>query len=809
MACLRRCTLTALALLAAGFCVAVSHSATLPPVVRGAKIVLLQVEPGPLKLTLYKRDLNIYDGADNLVALLYDPARRPVATLEIPDDGQPLSGGGPGELQSAEATVECKGAGVYRLMVAGVSHGDAVFGLETSAPRCVVAGSDITLNDGSIGGRLYFEPPAKAFKITAQALHDPGRQTMPLMDSGGKVVANFDLSQTGEDQVVEVEPETGARDGLWHFDIEKMDVKMSIGGVSYWTLDAAAWFPADKTRWMLLPYRQTRYLQPGGQAELDYQLRNSSGEDGALSVAVEGDPGLECRVLEPQGAVALKPQETCLVRVAVRLADDVTAGAALAAHVTAAAVDDPAVTESSGLEVRVGESPVSQYLDLPIVLRRYEHENVQFGYAPQYVCNEVYFDLDNRPLIRQRTGSMYGSSGITLLEEGKWVERGFLDAIRAAHPEYRTSYGGGGFLGAKIAFDGDGGAYTLLRLVLEGKGRQCVLLYTPDEGKTYSVYDLPGNSFDIEQFTGHNALHEPPPILSYVWTANHPARFASYHDLLLFMPSKENGHLVLGEPIKVAENCLGSCQHSGGPASTATRDGKTHIVWGEIAEDDAPGVPTYVATYDHATGKVGRKVLLGYGPPVNDVHNVPAICLDSEGTLHVLIGAHGQAFQYTHSLAPNDAYSGWTKPVPALAAGSITDDTDEDGDGRQTYISLVCDQNDALHSAFRQWRRNADEYWPDQTYAALSVQSKPKGKPWGPARPIVIPPVPGYSIYYHKLTVDRHGWLYLSYSYWTSDTTYQDEFPGRYEHRAVVVSKDGGARWKLAETADFEAGIGN
>jgi len=83
------------------------------------------------------------------------------------------------------------------------------------------------------------------------------------------------------------------------------------------------------------------------------------------------------------------------------------------------------------------------------------------------------------------------------------------------------------------------------------------------------------------------------------------------------------------------------------------------------------------------------------------------------------------------------------------------------------------------------------------------VQSKPKDEPWGPARPIVVPPVPGYSIYYHKLTVDRVGRLYLSYSHWTSETTYQGEFPGRYEHRAVVVSKDGGARWKLATTEDF------
>ena len=58
----------------------------------------------------------------------------------------------------------------------------------------------------------------------------------------------------------------------------------------------------------------------------------------------------------------------------------------------------------------------------------------------------------------------------------------------------------------------------------------------------------------------------------------------------MLLPKKVGGKLVLGEPIMIAQNCLGSCQHSGGPASTATRDGKTHIVWGEIAPDDAPGV---------------------------------------------------------------------------------------------------------------------------------------------------------------------------------------------------------------------------
>jgi hypothetical protein len=262
----------------------------------------------------------------------------------------------------------------------------------------------------------------------------------------------------------------------------------------------------------------------------------------------------------------------------------------------------------------------------------------------------------------------------------------------------------------------------------------------------------------------------------------------------------------MGKPVLVSDNCLGSCQHSGGPASTVTRAGKTHIVWGEVADDKAPGVPTYIATYDHAAGKLGEKVFLAYAPPVNDVHNVPAITMDSEGYLHVVTGAHGDNFKYLRSLKPNDAYSGWTEPVNTLDAGYVDKGTDADGVGRQTYISLVCDQRDALHIAFRQWRMGVDPYHGGRNYAALSVQTKPKGGPWGPAQPRVIPAVDEYSIYYHKLTVDRLGNLYLSYSYWTDDQAYQNDYPETLHNRAIQVSKDGGKTWKLAETPDFLGG---
>ena len=104
------------------------QAATLPTVVRGGRAVALRPEPGPLTIKVTKRDLNIYEGADELTATLYDPAREPLATVTLPDDGQEGGGMAP-QVQSAEMSVNCVLRGVYRLIV-DAGRGDSVFGLE-------------------------------------------------------------------------------------------------------------------------------------------------------------------------------------------------------------------------------------------------------------------------------------------------------------------------------------------------------------------------------------------------------------------------------------------------------------------------------------------------------------------------------------------------------------------------------------------------------------------------------------------------------------------------------------------------------
>ena len=769
---------------------ATARSAEIPEIVRGPATVHLLPEPGPLVITLSKHDLNIYDGEDTIQAVLHDPFRRPLARATVPDDGQAGKGGGGRASQTVELRATIAAPGVHTLVVAGACH-EVVYAVKTNCERCVVQ-EKLLLNNSSIGGEVWFEPPEGAFKIRIQAKHAPGIQKVPLLDGAGQTVSVIDLRESAKDVILDVAADQGKRGDLWHFVIGRMDVEIYIDGVQYWAAARAAYFNPDSSGPLLIPRSATRLVPPGGSVKVTYRVRNRLAEEVRARLDVRSAGGLRCRLLEPEGVAAIEPNGLLEVRVEATVAEDARAGEVLDASVSANGEGHPELASGALLRVRVGESRVKEPLPLPIVLKTLEHEPALFGYRPDYVCNEVYFDPLNRAFIRQRGLRVTETTGITFLDRGRWEQRSFMDSLTAAHPAFTGACeGGGGFAGAKIAFDGQGGAYTLLRLLRKGAFKQCVLVFTPDDGRTFQVIDLPGHAFDIEQFTGHNTLSRPPPILVYKRTAAHArARWGAVHDLLLFLPRRVGDRVDLGEPVLISDRCIGSCQHSGAPASTATRDGKTHVVWGEVTDEDVPGMPSFAATYDPGTGTVSPKVFLAHAPPVDDVHNVPGVCLDSRGYVHAITGAHGRPFIYRRSLSPNDTAGGFAEPEPVLV------------DGRQTYLSLVCDSRDTLHIAYRQWRDDK-EIHGGMSFAALSTQSKPRDGPWGPAKPMVMAPVSGYSIYYHKLTIDRRDRLFLSYNHWTSEKTYRNDFPERYHHRAVLTSTDRGTSWKLAETADF------
>jgi hypothetical protein len=119
----------------------------------------------------------------------------------------------------------------------------------------------------------------------------------------------------------------------------------------------------------------------------------------------------------------------------------------------------------------------------------------------------------------------------------------------------------------------------------------------------------------------------------------------------------------------------------------------------------------------------------------------------------------------------------------------------------QTYVGMVCTPDNTLHIVFRLWLRD-DKYFPAGYYANLAYMSKHPTEKWSDARPLVVAPFSEYSIFYHRLTLDRKGALFLSYDYWSTFWFYRTDHRG--SRRSLLMSPDGGNTWKLAASNDFQ-----
>ena len=181
-------------------------------------------------------------------------------------------------------------------------------------------------------------------------------------------------------------------------------------------------------------------------------------------------------------------------------------------------------------------------------------------------------------------------------------------------------------------------------------------------------------------------------------------------------------------------------QCSGAASFAATHDGRSYFVYSTVVPRGTGYTPTFAATYDEATNTVGPSTLVARSLPANDLHCTPGICMDSTGVLHVVTGAHGRPFKYAHSTAPLTTAS-WTRQISVLSSGYRSRTTDADGDGRQTYLSMVIGPDDVLHIACRQGRRNVDSHFRGQGYDALVHQSlAPGATKWSQPDLIVVPP---------------------------------------------------------------------
>ncbi len=386
------------------------------------------------------------------------------------------------------------------------------------------------------------------------------------------------------------------------------------------------------------------------------------------------------------------------------------------------------------------------------------------------------FDSRNRPyMMNMCEPELFGQ--IVTLRGGKWVKLSFLRTLKSAYPRlaprptrYLHAIG-------MLTIDDADGLYAAFSVNKGGRSGS-VLVFSPDLGRRWQIHELPGGRANLELRVGHNDLSGPPAIAMLRSRENVPGiKYGSRATLSVIAPRRSGRRLVLGDPVVVTDNCLtaGSGGHSGGTSCIVTGGSNAHVVYTEVPETLTGGNPTYVATVDRRKGKlVAKKFLIKAAPKRPDSHSRPTITIDSEGFLHVVAGSHGQPFYYFRSLKPGDITGGWTDPF------AMSDKT--------TYAALICDLRDRLHLVFRQWRPHAtlgyhvrtDRWAPWRTL----VHGANRRDKWE------------YGIFYHRLTVDRAGALYLSFTFFENRTKSGGKYP-----RALAVSTDGGETWRLATRA--------
>ncbi|HIB53292.1 MAG TPA: hypothetical protein EYO39_00460 [Nitrospirales bacterium] len=748
--------------------------------------VYFLAQPGEFWVEVEKQDRNFLSRKTHVRAILFGPDRSVLADEILPHMGM-KKGDGAGPVQRLRFSVTVPRTGVYGLSITASEDRlgeDMSWGIKTNCSRYLVETSrghkderhqePLSLRNGKPGD-VCFLPRTGEFTIDGAGCA-PG--TLRLVDGAGTQLGFITVGKDGK-FLHTIPAEIGRENVPWKLELSKAQCsKLNIDGVtrwdksdgnysdlSLWAPKTASWFSYHQNRWLITPYKQRIDVAPGSAGEVTVEIHNNAPIARTIDLNVEFPSPETWEATLSTNSVQLEANQVATVTLRYDVPES---GDIWPCHVRATPRDETGFSTYVTVDLRSDQGQSSDPLTLPVVLRPFVHENAQFGYRAGYpLSGEVYFDTDNKPIIS-------AENAVNILRDGEW------ERVRSAGQNKGVS-APFSLLTSKVAFDSDNDRYA----VATQNGRP-VLLHGTAAGD-WTSYPIPGKGvIDIEQFSGHNTPQGPPPFVRITRTASDSKlRWRRVNDLALFLPEKnQDGSIRIGEPIMLSRKCIGMSSHSGIPSTIVSRGSKVHVAWGEATdpEENIPGVPSYVATFDRETGILSAPTLVGYGPPANDVHNTPCITMDSKGYLHVLVGTHARTFQYTHSLKSNDSSGGWTT-AEDISPGL-----------RQTYVGLVCDLNDTLHLVFRH-RRTDTDYFPASWYMTLAYMKKPVDGGWSEPQPLVIAPFSEYSIFYHRLTIDRKGALFLSYDHWSTYWFYRTD--RRETRRALITRSAGKDVWKL------------
>ncbi|MCK5803017.1 MAG: BNR-4 repeat-containing protein, partial [Lentisphaeria bacterium] len=421
-------------------------------------------------------------------------------------------------------------------------------------------------------------------------------------------------------------------------------------------------------------------------------------------------------------------------------------------------------------------------------------EEALFGYRPEFDPGIACFGPDNETYMR------FGDVVQTLDGAGNWQRLPLAPAVKKIFSTWDGVFMQGYFAEEHIVFDDAGDAYAVLNATRSSIGR-LFLLHSRDRCRTWRAYAVGLGYGRLERRDGHTRMSRPPPLLI------HDSGLRGI--LQLVVPEKKpDGSLDVSNSKVISEDSFLVANHSGGGNSLVTIGNRIHVFFPgktPIAGQERTGTPEYVVTHDLEDGTTTEPVFLGFGGSgAPDAHNLPVVSADSQGYLHVVLGAHHDPFKYTRSLKPNSITDGWTKPQ---RFGTPKRTPNE---GSYTYVGLVCDAADTLHVVAR---------WAGESYTfKLAYLRKPHGKPWEKNRNLVTPFKGNYHVWYHKLTIDRKNRLFLNYVCRASIKR-TDEVPsfgkkwpsedlsGRFltQSHCLLMSGDQGDTWHLATSRDLGA----
>lgn len=321
---------------------------------------------------------------------------------------------------------------------------------------------------------------------------------------------------------------------------------------------------------------------------------------------------------------------------------------------------------------------VTEQTSFPIVYQPYEKtERALHGYYPQYIPGMPSFDAQ---------GNMYIYTNMKIEffhRSGKWE---FIDLREVMH-NYFVARGkhswelweNEAYQDCVLRFDDAGGVYAISNTNIG-----TYLLYSPNNMVDWQVYSLPRYMARFERPDGNNTdiFSKPPKLLLNSYDSGE-----SHSGELLIIEKNEDGTLNLDHRIIYTDNCFTPAVHSGDANMLVTRGDMVYIVYAkyssllsenEIIPAEHPanameyiknnttyycrkGIPCFVKSYNIATGELSAPTFVGYGGSSQDNHNWPAISVDSQGRLHVIMNGHHSPIYYTKTVEPSDITT-WSGP---------------------------------------------------------------------------------------------------------------------------------------------------